>query len=248
MSRSEECRHIRELIPAHALGALDEGEAERVTRHLGGCPDCAEALAEYRGVAEGLLHAPPPQPAPAYLREQLLSELPTSPADPPMEDRGGSRLSRWALAAAAAALLVVNVLLLFQLRALRAEQAQLQAQVDRNQMALAVQSYPSSQVLEVEGENVFGSFIYDPGRTVAVLYAWGLQPLPEGQVYQAWLTDVDGQRASGGLFRAQDPNSFTIVVLWAPSSLNEYERLGVTVEPVGGSQQPSGPPVLTADF
>lgn len=248
MSRTEDCRHIRDLIPAYALGALDEREAERVSRHLESCADCAEASVEYRQVAEGLLHAPPPHPAPAYLREQLLSELPGSSVEAATEKRGRIRLGRWAAVAAAAALLVANLVLLFELRALRTEQAQLQAQVDRNQMALAVQSYPSSQVVEVDGENVFGTFIYDPGRTVAVLYAWGLQPLPEGHVYQAWFTGADGERASAGLFGAQDEDSFTIAVLWAPSSLSVYDRLGVTVEPTGGSQLPSGPPVLSADF
>ena len=248
MSRSEDCRHIRDLIPGYALGALDEHESERVSSHLEICSECAEALVEYRQVAEGLLHAPPPQSVPPYLRERVLSQLPVSSVEAPVERPGRIRLGRWAAVAAAAALLLVNLVLLLELRALRSEQTELQAQVDRNQMALAVQSYPSSQVVEVDGENVFGTFIYDPGRTVAVLYAWGLRPLPEGHVYQAWFTGSDGKRASGGLFGAQDEDSFTIAVLWAPSSLGDYDQLGVTVEPTGGSQQPSGPPVLNADF
>lgn len=248
MSLPEDCRRIRELIPGHALDALDPGEHSLVQQHLSSCPDCSQALAAQREVVEGLLHAPPPSRPPAQLRERVLSALPDrAPARSLVKPAARSWL-RWVGAAAAVGLLLVNTALLLELRGLRSQQSELQTMVDRNQMALAVQSYPGSQAVEFQADEVFGTFVYDPGRSVSVLYAWGLQPLPEGRVYQAWFTDAEGQRVTGGVFAAQDPEAFTIVVLWAPTQIGDYQRVGVTVEPQGGSDAPSGSPVLTAEL
>lgn len=248
MSLPEDCLRIRELIPGHALDALDPDERSLLEQHLSSCPDCAQALAEQREVAEALLHAPPPsRPAPK-LRARVLSALPDrAPARSAAGPAAGSWL-RWIAAAAAVGLLLVNTALLLELRGLRSQQSQLQSMLDRNQMALAVQSYPGSQAVEFQADEVFGTFVYDPGRNVSVMYAWGLQPLPQGRVYQAWFTDADGRRVTGGVFAAQDPESFTVVVLWAPTPIGDYQRVGVTVEPQGGSDAPSSSPLLTAEL
>lgn len=247
MANNETCRQVRELISAYALGALDAEDEAFVARHLDSCPGCLEELEQYSQLSEAMLHAVPPQPAPAEVRAKVLASLPAEqppigkPSFFPRPELG------WVTAAAAVAVLILNVILLFEIRAARSQQAQLQALVDRNQVGLAVLTYPTSQVVEVQGEGeLFGTFVFDPQREVAVLYAWGLDALPVGSTYQAWFTDPAGERVNGGLFQAED--GFTIVPLWAPAPVGSFEMLGVTVEPAGGSQGPSGPPVLTADF
>jgi anti-sigma-K factor RskA len=69
-----------------------------------------------------------------------------------------------------------------------------------------------------------------------------LPPLPEGQEYQVWLRHA-GQETSGGVF-STDESGYRGLRLEAPLSLYEYSDLGITVEPAGGSLQPTGALVL----
>jgi anti-sigma-K factor RskA len=70
----------------------------------------------------------------------------------------------------------------------------------------------------------------------------GLPPLSEDQQYQLWLFR-DGERISGAVF-STDENSYGGTRIRAPRSLLEYSSVGITIEPFGGSLQPTGPRVL----
>jgi len=81
-----------------------------------------------------------------------------------------------------------------------------------------------------------------------VLYVWGLDPLPESQVYQAWLIEPDGERVSGGLFEVAEGEDFIQVVVQSPEIIKGFDGIGVTVEPAGGSTSPTGQKVLGVDL
>jgi hypothetical protein len=70
----------------------------------------------------------------------------------------------------------------------------------------------------------------------------GLPPLGEGQQYQLWLVR-DGKRTSGAVFSTDEKN-YGGTRIRAPRSLLDYSSVGITIEPTGGSLQPSGPGVL----
>lgn len=70
----------------------------------------------------------------------------------------------------------------------------------------------------------------------------GLPPLAETQEYQLWLIR-DGQRTSGAVF-ATDEKSYGGTRIRAPRSLLDYSAVGITIEPAGGSPQPTGEQVL----
>jgi anti-sigma-K factor RskA len=70
----------------------------------------------------------------------------------------------------------------------------------------------------------------------------GLPPLGEDQQYQLWLIR-DGTRTSGAVF-STDEKSYGGTRIRSPLSLLEYSAVGITVEPAGGSPQPTGPRVL----
>lgn len=245
--RSEDCDRIEPMLGAYALEALDLDEQTAVRAHLASCESCQAALEGYRAVADALLMAPTPLLPSPRLRSRLISRL-----DRARRSRGGlatpGYLPRLALAVGMAALLLVNLSLLWQVRSLRVEQARVAQDLQVDQTALSLASYPSTQVVLLEGESVGGTFLYEPERRFAVLHMWGLDPLESGQEYQAWLVRPDGSRVSGGVFAA-DPNSlFTSAVLNTPGPVGEFSGLGVTVEPAGGSLTPTGPRVLSADL
>jgi anti-sigma factor RsiW len=54
--------HPRDLLALAAAGVLDPGEADRVERHLAGCPACAGEARDWQALAEGLGRLPRPRP------------------------------------------------------------------------------------------------------------------------------------------------------------------------------------------
>ena len=73
------------LLPAYALGSLDEEEAIQVVEHLDTCPECRAELLSYRAVAECLPLAAPDATPPARLKQQILAQLQTPGLEPAIE-------------------------------------------------------------------------------------------------------------------------------------------------------------------
>jgi anti-sigma-K factor RskA len=245
--KPEERRHVEPLLGAYALEALDFEERAAVEAHLARCASCRRALDKYQAVATMLMLAPEPAAPPARLRARLLERIDASrrPRRPSIPRPGWPRL---ALAAGLAALVLINLVLVGEIRSLRDDQARIVADLQVDQTALALASYPTTQVVLLDGDAVGGTFLFEPDRRFAVLHMWGLDPLEARQSYQAWLMREDGTRVSAGLFAA-DPNSiFTSAVLTSPAPVGEFRSLGVTIEPAGGSAEPTGPRVLGADL
>jgi anti-sigma-K factor RskA len=65
----------KEILAAHALGALDPEEATRVEEHLEGCAECRAELEEWRDTASALAFtASPAEPSPT-LRSRILETV-----------------------------------------------------------------------------------------------------------------------------------------------------------------------------
>lgn len=245
--KSEARRHVEPLLGAYALEALDFEERAAVEGHLADCESCRRALEKFQAVATMLMLAPEPAAPSPRVRARLLSKIDASRRPRPFSF-GRELWPRLGLAAGLAALLLINLALVGQVRALREEQARIGADLQVDQTALALASYPTTQVVLLDGEAVGGTLLFEPERRFAVLHMWGLDPLEARQSYQAWLVREDGSRVSAGLFAA-DPNSiFTSAVLTSPAPVGQFSSLGVTIEPAGGSAEPTGPRVLGAEL
>jgi anti-sigma-K factor RskA len=73
------------------------------------------------------------------------------------------------------------------------------------------------------------------------LVVQGLPDLSPGQQYQLWLID-NGRRSSGGVFSVHE--GYAAMQVYAPRALDSYEAFGITIEPAGGSREPTGAKVL----
>jgi anti-sigma-K factor RskA len=248
----ERCSSYRKNLAAYALGALDADEIPALESHLAGCQDCQAELADYQAVKTGLISSVPPQVPSPELRRTLAAQLPSQRAQTP--NLLANLFAQFSLGQITAAVIVVILLGLnlyssFQIRELQRQQTALAERLSNDQTALSMLSYPSTQSLVVNPDiqNLAGSMLVDREKRIAVLVLWNLPPLEAGQTYQAWLIDSDGNRVSGGLFVA-DGQRYTTITVRAPIPMGEFDGLGVTVEPSGGSEGPTGPRILTVDL
>jgi anti-sigma-K factor RskA len=110
-------------------------------------------------------------------------------------------------------------------------------------------SYPNTQSLPINVNNsVAGTLLLDKDRSIATLIVWNMPQLQEDQTYQIWFIDPQGDRTSAGIFRPDPGQSFTTASVMSASNLSNFVGIGVTVEPAGGSDQPTGPRIFKVDF
>jgi anti-sigma-K factor RskA len=237
---------FREKLPAYALGALDADESAALETHLETCASCRTELAEYRALSQSLLTAVPPRQPPATLRKRLQNQLPS--AQQSSRPQWNFSFSRPALGLAVIALFILNLFSFVQLRQIQDQQTRLLDQVGNAQVAMALLSSPNLQMLRVSGDNVSGTVLLNNEQNQAVLIVQNL-PVPEkDKTYQIWLIKPDGGRVSAGLFRPETGMSYTTQPISSSGSFSDYLGIGVTVEPAGGSDAPTGERVLKVDF
>jgi len=237
---------FRENIPAYALGALDTEDAAALETHLQTCTSCRDELAAYRATSDSLLMSFPPQNPSAALRKRLQRRLPS--AQKAVRTRPNWSFGRLAMGMAILLLLALNAFSILQVRALQSQQAQLIDQIQNGQMALAMLSYPHTQSFPINEANLTGSLLLDKEYNNAVLILRGLPSIPADQTYQVWLIDPEGDRTSAGFVRPQTDLPFISEPINATRDLADFIGIGMTIEPAGGSDRPTGRQVFRIDF
>jgi anti-sigma-K factor RskA len=222
---------FEELKDAYVLGALSETERQEFEEYLASHPE-RQAEVEELGAVAGLLalspqeHEPPPQ-----LRSRILEAV-GGEATHAAEDRRsswiGELLSVRNLALGAAALLVIGLFSWSML--LREEVQDLQASQQRT-----IVLEGSGIAEEVRAEVV----VLEGGR--AVLMAENMPPVPENRTMQIWVIEDDDPEP-GGLFEPADK----MVAAAITHPLRGADAIAVTVEPDGGSPEPTSHPMFTA--
>lgn len=232
-------KHMLELIPAYALGCLDDDEAEHVMAHLADCPACRAELASYRQVVGELAYSVPEAASPTGLRDRLLAAVQPAPMESPSQpwwqtlvDLLRRPVPAWSLAGALVLLLILGVWLIASMKPITGPQTSMQTV-----SLLGTESAPEAQALLVIGSdgNEGGLLVED------------LPVLDHYHQYQLWLIDREGQRTSGAIFSV-DYDGYGTVMVDSPLPLTSYAAFGVTIEPAGGSPGPTGQKVLGGEF
>ena len=237
---------FRENIPAYALGALDAEEAAALESHLRTCESCREELDAYRATSDNLLMGFPSQNPSAALRRQLRKRLPD--AQKTSRPRLNWSLSRAAVGLAIVLLLALNVFSISQVQALQHQQAQLTNQMQNGQMALAMLSYSNTQTFPINEEKARGSLLLDKEYNNAVLILRGLPAIAENQTYQIWWIAPNEDRVNAGVLRPRTDQPFIAEPIRSTQDLANFVGVGMTVEPAGGSDHPTGMQIFRIDF
>jgi len=237
-------RHdLHSLSGAYALDALEAGgERDRFTRHLGRCPSCASEVRGFREVATALAFATAVEP-PAGLRDRVLAAAARTRQVPPeVSTHARPRRTRpwvpWLSGVVATASIVVAVLFGFVQAHTQDELNQVKA---ANQAISLLLSAPRAKLLtHVVTHGGVATVVLAADRHELAVVTTGLPALPAGQVYQLWLIGKP-KIVSAGLLPAAR-NGQTPAVL--ATGVVKGDTLGLTVEPAGGSAQPTTTPIL----
>ena len=229
--------HVLDLLPAYALGSLDSEEAHAVEQHLLSCWICRNESNAFQAVAEQLSFAAPMIAPPPDLKDRLMQRVRASqpqsrvPAQAPKRPWLERLLPVWGLASLCVILALAGVNLFLWQRL-----AQPESFLSPQGMRAVPLSSPN-----VSSKATGFVLISEDGDSGALVVD-GLPPLANSQQYQVWLIR-DGQKTSGAVF-STDERSYGGTRIRVPGSLLGYSSLSITVEPTGGSPQPTGDMVL----
>ncbi|GAA3068852.1 anti-sigma factor [Streptosporangium carneum] len=118
---------------------------------------------------------------------------------------------------------------------------------DRDELRQAVTVIAASDAKTVRYPVSSGgvcTMVLSPSQGRMVVTTRGLPPLPDSRVYEVWLMGPDGARPAGLLEQAE--GDVTTPLLTTP--LRGDQRVGLTVEPAGGSDRPTTTPIMVADL
>ncbi len=238
-------RHdLHTLTGAYALDAIDGAERDRFEHHLGRCQSCGH---EVRGLQDaaarlGIAVARVPPPGlkvrvltAAAATRQLPPAADVRPVLPPRPGTGWLPRLAVGLAAAAVALAVTLGFLL------ASSQRQLTAAQSQQQAIAAVLGSPGARILTHRtalGGTVTVVVARHSGKMIFT--SSGLPALPGTKVYQLWLLGQPRTRSAGLLPAARAGRTAPVLA----SGLVRGDQVGLTVEPAGGTAQPTTTPIV----
>jgi anti-sigma-K factor RskA len=239
---------FEELKEAYALNSLSEEERQEFERYLSENPSERAEVDELSSIAALLALAPQEEEPPAKLRRDLMSRVRSEASgDGAVADagRGASRTGRasgarggWiqrlfgarGIATAAAAALLIG---------LAVWNISLQSEV-RDLRDFQMSSYKLQSSGEAEAAQGQVVKIGDQG---AMLVAADLPKLPADKTYEMWSIKDKTPRPCG-LFEAGSG----VAIEGIDGPISGAEQFAVTVEPKGGSDQPTTEPIAVADL
>jgi len=222
------------LTGSYVLDAVSDAERKEFERHLQHCPTCDAEVRGLRETAARLARTCAMTP-PARMEQQVLAatyrtrQLLPLPADRPHRIPRIPRIPRRvAVLAAAAGVAVAAGLGITQLS------AQHQLDQARATAIARVVTAPDARI-DTAPTSAGGSVTVVTSAALheSVVSASGMASLPSGRVYQVWVMSPSGARSAGLIHGSS----------LLASAVRPGDRIGITVEPAGGTAQPTTTPV-----
>jgi anti-sigma-K factor RskA len=226
MNEREHQAH-RDELAAYLLGALEPGEAAALEQHLAGCEECRDELEWLRPAVQMLPDAVEPAEPPVGLRTRIMGEI-EADAKPERAAGGFSWKRRSPGLRPLAGLAVVALL------------------------AAAVAGY----AIRDGGEGGSDATTVAVGKSPAVtaemvregdsgtLRLANLRRLPPDEVLQAWVQRGERVESAKTLFVPNADGTATAVI----GEMDGVDAVMVTAEPRGGSEQPTGEPIVAVEL
>jgi anti-sigma-K factor RskA len=241
-------------VAVYALGVLPAGDAARVRAHIATCPQCQDEYARLRstvalvGVAAETSGDARTCPS-TLLKPRIMAQIRKEGARPAAVTAAQTGPKVWPAYLVAAACLAIaivssiaNIAMTGQIRQMQTDLARsssrattLAARLNQTQTTVADLLSGDAKHYDLDGGQVVtrGSHVYIAMRALA-------QP-PRGKVYQAWTLAKGAKRVAPSLTFVPDAHGVAVVAL--PVDARSMAAVAVSVEPEGGSKQPTTKPI-----
>jgi len=248
---------LHTLAGAYALDAMSDADRARFDQHLASCDACVQEIRGLREATARLGASAAVRPRAELKARALRAASQTRQLPPFARDASpgprrrrayaaiagtsgpGRRpwLTRLVTALAAGSVAVAVAMGVLALGA----QHRLDLDQVRGHAIAAVLNAPDVTMLTAEVTSGGTATVLESRREGSLVFtAAGLRALPAAKSYELWLMGPAGTRAAGMLTRSKAGMVGPMVV----SGLAADDRMGLTVEPAGGSSRPTSAPIM----
>lgn len=245
---------VHTLTGAYVCDALGPDERAAFEAHMDQCPECAAEVRELREVTAIMAAAVAERP-PASLKAAVDTEIGVTRQAPPVTsepvagDSGvggsgagsasaGSRRRMRAAWSVAAVLALVAAGLGWRAINQQHKIDSLNAQSTQISQLLAAPDAAATRAAVTGGGSAL--IIDSRGLNEAAVSFTDLAGAPSGKTYQLWLIAPDGSARSVGLMQVSPSQPILV------QGLTGETKVGMTIEPAGGSPRPTTTPVMVA--
>ena len=224
------CEELQPDYTSYALGIADEPERSGIAEHLERrCPNCVSGIASAMSTVAAMSGAVNAAEPPRRLRRRILASIEREPS------RGRLALFiPWAITAALSVALITIGL----------TGRRQSGDTSRLQQALSILHDPSTKDVtfgETEKRSR-GRIFVSPEKGVVFIGA-SLPTIGADKTFELWLIPAKGNPVAAGVFQSQADATAVYV---RPGRVDNATAIAVTIEPAGGSAQPTTTPfVLT---
>ena len=267
---------IKELAPLYVIGALDTETSSAVESSLRvATPEQQREIARWYEVAAMLPQALPDQDPPADMKNRLLARIASEAQETPIEiavkksvveqlaereeqkilpfaptRRPQSKTAQWLLIAATALLAFAAGYLFKKNADLARERDDLSKEIAawRGQVDDIVS--PRTRIIAMVGDETpqaNAKVVWDTKAHQWVIYIFDLPAPPSDKDYQLWYVTRNA-KISAVVFRTDDQGRTVLKLTLPPDALADLAATAVTLEPRGGSPQPTGKFYLKASI
>jgi anti-sigma-K factor RskA len=242
MSGGRNHRRWRADLAAYLLGSLEAEEVEAMEEHLQGCERCREELRWLRPAVDVLPESVPQLDPPPGLKARLMAEVRSDvaqaeapaagwearrAAEPPRRRRRGFRGFVWRPAAALTALaLVVAVVVGYA-------------------VGTGGGGGPGTTTTKTVAQGGAVHATLEKSGDSGTLMLTGLEQARTGHVYETWVQHGNRAPVPSSLFEPRRDGTASTAI---PHQLEGADRVMVSVEPEGGSDQPTSSPIVTLEL
>jgi hypothetical protein len=221
------CDQLQQDYTSYALGIADDPEHSEIAEHLAReCPVCVPGVASAMATVTAISGAVKIVQPPRHLRRRVLAAV-----EPKPKTWSLGAILPWAITAMmSVALILIGV------------SGRGPGDTAKLERALSILNDPATRdVTFGEPEKPSrGRVFVSPGKGV-VLVAANLPHLDSGKTFELWVIPTKGNPVPAGLFQSQADSTAVFV---RPGPVENAAAIAVTVEPAGGSQQPTTTPFI----
>ncbi len=220
------CDELRQEYDAYALGIAEDPECSEIAVHLAGnCPNCGPGVRSAMVTVAVMAAAVKPVDPPKKLRRRVIDMV-----APERKRSLAAALVPWAVAGLLA-IALISVALPGRMR---------KANTTKLEQALSILNDPVARDVSF-GEPAARGRVFVSATRGVVLIAAHLPTLASNRTFELWVIPAKGNPIPSGTFRGEADSTALYV---RPGPVENAAAVAVTVEPEGGSAQPTTTPFI----